>query len=262
MEMIAPEVKVVDLTVGYGAEIVLEDMNLEFKGHGIVQVLGPNGAGKTTLLKSILGLIKPIKGRIYINGVDVTGSPEKAGVHVGYVPQIFSPSTTTYPVTPWELVESSLLLYRKQWPRLLAGRYAKRRVEEVLRLVGLPEEVWDKSIWELSGGQRQRVLIARALVHDPPILVMDEPLVSVDPAGRVGIAVLIGLLSEKKLIITSSHDPMLLLPYTKQIVMLNRRIYIVGKPEEVLTLENARKIYGESAIFVREHVHISDAHIP
>lgn len=262
METRTPEVKTIDLTVGYGVEIILEDMDLEFSGYGVVQVLGPNGAGKTTLLKSILGLIKPVKGRVYINRVDVTGSPEKAGVHVGYVPQMFSPSTTTYPVTPWELVESSLLLYRKRWPRLLAGRDARRRVEEVLGLVGLPEETWDKSIWELSGGQRQRVLIARALVHDPPILVMDEPLASVDPTGRVGIASLIGLLSEKKLVITSSHDPMLLLPYTKHVVMLNRRIYVTGKPEEVLTLENARKIYGESAVFVQEHVHISDAHIP
>ncbi len=260
--MSKPEVIVNDLTVGYGKEVVLEDMNLEFKDHGIVQVLGPNGAGKTTLLKTIIGIIKPFKGKIIVNGEEVTGNPSKAGKHVGYVPQLLTTTTSAYPVTPWELVESSLLMYRRKWPRLIADKNTQTRVREVLRLVGLPEEAWNKSFWELSGGQRQRVLIARALVHDPPILVMDEPLASVDPAGRAEIAALIGTLSSKKLVIVASHDPMLLLPYTKQVVLLNRRVYIVGRPSETLTLENTRKIYGESALFVKEHIHISDAHIP
>lgn len=257
-----PCIRVERLTVGYGKEIILENMDLEFKGYGVVQILGPNGAGKTTLLKTILGLIKPLKGKVYVNRIEVTGKPEKAGPHIGYVPQLFTPSVMTFPVTPWELVESSLLLYRKRWPRILVDINVRKRVEEVLKLVGLPKDTWDKSLWELSGGQRQRVLIARALVHDPPILIMDEPLAAVDPAGRAEIAALIGLLSEKKLVVTSSHDPMLLLQYTKQVVLLNRRIYIAGKPKEVLTLENTRKIYGESVIPVKDHVHISDAHIP
>ncbi len=260
--MSKPEILVNNLTVGYGKEVVLEDMNLEFKDYGIVQVLGPNGAGKTTLLKAIVGIIKPFKGKIIVNGEEVTGNPGKAGRHVGYVPQLLTATAMTYPVTPWELVESSLLMYRKKWPRLIAGTSIRVRVREVLRLVGLPEEAWNKSFWELSGGQRQRVLIARALVHDPPILVMDEPLASVDPAGRAEIAALIGALSSRKLVIVASHDPMLLLPYTKQVVLLNRRLYVVGEPSRVLTLENTRKIYGESALFVKEHIHISDAHIP
>ena len=255
-----PSVRVVELTVGYGDDIVLENLNLEFRGPGLIQILGPNGAGKTTLLKAILGLIKPLRGRVYINGVDVTGSPDKAGSSVGYVPQLFVTGHNPYPVTAWEFIESSLLLHRK-WPRVFATLEEKKRIEYVLEKVGLPREAWHKSLWSLSGGQRQRVLIARALIHDPEILVMDEPLSAVDPAGRVGLAGLIGELAEEKLVIVTSHDPMLLLKYTSMVLLLNRRLYMYGRPEEVLTIENARRIYGEAAIPVREHVHISDAHI-
>ncbi len=255
-----PVIKIVGLTVGYGEEVILENVNLEFRGPGLVQILGPNGAGKTTLLRTILGLIKPLKGRIYINGIDVTGSPGKAGSNIGYVPQLFITGHNPYPVTAWEFVESSLLLH-KRWPRLFITLEDRHRIEYILGRVGLPGEAWHKSLWNLSGGQRQRVLIARALIHDPGILVMDEPLSAVDPAGRAELARLIGELAKEKLVVVTSHDPMLLLKYTNIVVLLNRRLYMYGRPEEVLTLENTRRIYGEAAIPVREHVHISDAHI-
>ncbi len=255
-----PVIKIVELTVGYGNEIILENINLEFRGPGLIQVLGPNGAGKTTLLRTILGLIKPLKGRIYINDVDVTGSPGKAGSNIGYVPQLFITGHNPYPVTAWEFVESSLLLH-KRWPRLFILLKDRKRIEYILERVGLQKDAWHKSLWNLSGGQRQRVLIARALIHDPDILVMDEPLSAVDPAGRAELAKLIGELAREKLVVVTSHDPMLLLKYTSMVVLLNRRLYMYGRPEEILTLENTRKIYGEAAIPVREHIHISDAHI-
>jgi len=250
-----------DITVGYHGTIVLKDLNFIFQGPGLIQILGPNGAGKTTLLKTILGLLKPYKGRIKINGVDVTGRPEKAGTFVGYVPQIFFTNRQNYPVSAWEFVSSTLLLYRKKWPRLFMNKEHEELVKKALRAVKLPYTAWDKSIWELSGGERQRVLIARAIVHDPPILVLDEPLSAVDPAGKYEIAKLIGELSYRKLVIVTSHDPMLLLPYTKLVMLLNKEFYLIGTPEEVLTLDNVRKVYGEAAIYVRDHVHISDSHI-
>lgn len=253
--------KVEELTVGYGDNIVLKDMSFSLEGPGIVQVLGPNGAGKTTLLRTLLGLIKPLYGRVYINGEDVTGCPEKAGGYVGYVPQLLMADKQVFPLTAWEVVENSLLLHKKKWPRLYTTVSYMEKIKNVLEQVGLPRDSWFKSFWKLSGGQRQRVLIARALVHNPDILVMDEPFSSVDPTGRAELVELIANLSREKLVIVSSHDPMLLLKYTRKVILMNRGLYIIGAPDEVLTLENTRKIYGAAAIPVKEHIHICDTHI-
>lgn len=247
-----------ELTAGYDEEIVIEDMSFHLTGPGLVQVLGPNGSGKTTLLKALLGLLKPLRGRVLVNGEDITGRPEEASAYVGYVPQYFAPEQH-YPLTAWELVMGSCLLHCQRWPRLVESRSCRRLVTRALKVVDLPEEEWHKSFWELSGGQRQRALIARALVHDPPILMMDEPLSAVDPLGRAELAEYIGRLAHEKLIIVTSHDPTLLLPYTDRVLLLNRSFYLLGKPEEVLTVENLRKVYGASAVEMREYVHICDA---
>ncbi|RLI09189.1 metal ABC transporter ATP-binding protein [Candidatus Bathyarchaeota archaeon] len=246
------------LTAGYDGEVVISDMDFSLRGPGLVQVLGPNGSGKTTLLKALIGLLRPLRGRVLVNGEDITGRPEEASTYVGYVPQAFAPEQH-YPMTVWELVVGSYVFHRRGWPRLRLDGRCREAVRKALDLVDLPPGTWHRSIWELSGGQRQRALIARALVHDPPILMMDEPLSPVDPLGRVELAKHIGQLAEHKLVIVTSHDPTLLLPYTKTVLLLNRAFYVIGEPSEVLTLENLREVYGEAAIKVEEYIHICDA---
>jgi len=88
---------------------------------------------------------------------------------------------------------------------------------------------------------------------------MDEPLSPVDPVGRYGLAEHIGRLASSKLVLVTSHDPTLFLPYTKAILLLNRSFYIMGEPDEVLTLDNLTKVYGSSAIAIKDHVHICDS---
>ncbi|HDI01923.1 MAG TPA: ATP-binding cassette domain-containing protein, partial [Candidatus Bathyarchaeota archaeon] len=193
-----------DLTVGYDGEAIIDGFSSSFRGPGLVQVLGPNGSGKTTLLRALLGILRPFKGRILVNGEDVTGRPEKAGAFMGYVPQYFVPEQH-YPMTAWELVMNSCFLHVRRWPRLGLGKRCRQLAKRALEVVDLAPEEWHKGFWELSGGQRQRVLIARALVHDPPILVMDEPLSAVDPQGRVELARYIGSLASSKLVIVTSH---------------------------------------------------------
>jgi len=254
------KIVVEDLTAGYGDEPVIENISFELRGPALVQILGPNGAGKTTLLKAILGLLYPMSGRVFINDEEVTGDPEKAGVYVGYLPQLFTTYFSKYPITAWELVESSLLMHKKKWPRLFVGVDDRKRIEEVLSTVGLSREAWKKNFWHLSGGQRQRVLLARALVHDPPILVMDEPFSAVDPAGRIDLVQVIAKLSETKLILSTCHDPELLLPYTDTIILLNRKLFKIGKPQDLLKIEEMKKIYGEAAILMQDHIHICDFH--
>ncbi|MEM3142640.1 MAG: ATP-binding cassette domain-containing protein, partial [Zestosphaera sp.] len=178
-----------DLTIGYAKPIV-DGINAVFREKTLTQIIGANGSGKTTLIKTLVGILKPLKGSIFLYEEDVTGSPERIGRYVGYVPQIFTPSYFPYPVSVEELIESSYLLYRRKWPRTLSSSDVKKRVEEVLDLVELDKSVKNKSFWELSGGQRQRVLIARALIHEPKILILDEPFSSVDPAGRVSLALM------------------------------------------------------------------------
>ncbi len=252
-------IEIDNITVRFGYEEILSNLTLKLKGPSLIQIIGPNGAGKTTLLKAILGLIKPVSGRIIINGIDITAKPDKVGNLVGYVPQLM-PLDSHIPVTAWELVLNSLLLHRRRFPRILAKKDETERVKKTLEIVDVPQDRWHKPFFELSGGERQRVLLARALVYDPQILLLDEPLSAVDPLGKVELAGIIGELAESKLILVTSHDPILLLPYTDQIILLNRSYYVIGKPEEILTVDVLKNVYGESAILLEEHVHISDEH--
>lgn len=245
-----PSIRLDNVTVEYDGERVLENIKFSYTGPGLIQVLGPNGAGKTTLLKTILGLVKPVMGKVYVCGEDVTGSPGRAGALCGYVPQAqVQKEVNMYPISVEEMLRVEL-------------RLRKRSVESlknIIEVVGLRESILEKNFWELSGGEKQRVLIARALLHNPKILLLDEPLSPIDPPGRASIARLIGELSREKLVIVTSHDPIILLEYTDRIMLLNKRIYYIGAPEEVLCENTLREVYGEAAVVVEgRHIHISD----
>ncbi|MCE4599165.1 MAG: metal ABC transporter ATP-binding protein [Desulfurococcales archaeon] len=234
-----------ELTVAYNHKTAIEDVEFRLESPGLIQIIGPNGAGKTTLLKAILGLVRPIKGEVLVDGLNVTGSPGKIGKFAGYLPQNPHISMLS-PITVWELVEGGLLM-RMQWPRRRT-RLVADMVEKTLINVGLDKALWDKRLWELSGGQRQRAFLARAIVHDPIILVLDEPLAAVDPKGRSEIASLIGKLARERLVIVAVHEPQLLLPYTKEIILIDRRVVARGRPSEVLREELLARVYGGSII--------------
>jgi len=254
-----PSIVLDKVTVAYpNTPPVFNSLSLKLEGPGLIQVLGPNGSGKSTLLKTMLGLLKPLEGRVFMEGVDVTGNPSKAGRLAGYVPQL-EPTEKHYPLTLWELIETECLLRCKPWPRT-SSSYVKRRVERALEAVRIPRSLWHRRLNELSGGQLQRGLIARSFIHDPRILLMDEPLSSVDPAGKTELSQLIGKLSTSKLVIVTSHDPMMLLEYTRQVILISHGTITVGRPEEVFKPEILGKVYGESIIYVEKHYHIPDEH--
>ncbi len=257
VETPSPSLRVEDLTVAYDGHVVLKEINLSYAGKGLILVLGPNGSGKTTLLKTIAGMIRPLSGRVVINGLDVTGNPDSAGRMIGYVPQLIS-SEKGHPITVGEMLEYEAKFYHRRWPRLI-GKIERSLIENVMDMVGLDRSLWNKSFWDLSGGQKQRVLIARALLKKPPLLLMDEPLSSIDPKGRGEVSKLIGQLSRKSLIIVTSHDPVLLIKYTDRILLLGEGFYAYGKPEEILCMDVLEKVYGESAVRISDtHVHIAD----
>ncbi|MDM7274660.1 MAG: metal ABC transporter ATP-binding protein [Thermoprotei archaeon] len=243
-------VRVESVHVYYGPVKALEDVSLELGGPGIVQVLGPNGAGKSTLFKVIAGIIRPSLGRVYINGVEVTGNPGVTGRFVAYMPQSNEPPKWST-LTVWEYVETAASIKTLKWPRL---RPLKVRdvVEKCLNTVGLPKSLWGVRLSELSGGSYQRAILARTLIGGASAILLDEPLASVDPEGRVSLAEILASLAREKLIVVSSHDPHPLLEYTKLVILLNRRLIAMGDADSVLRAYTPQALYPR---WVAEHGH-------
>ncbi len=223
--------------------------------------MGPNGAGKTTFLKTLIGFIKPHTGSIYVNKIDVTGNSELAGVFMDYVPQLTGfTSTTGFPITVWEFIEFSLVMHLKKMKLKMDKSEMQKTIREALNIVGIDKSLWHKSIWRLSGGEKQRLFIARALVNNQPIILLDEPLSSIDPEGRMDITNIVSNLKKDKIIIITCHDPEIFLPISDNVVLFGKGIYYIGKHKETFNINILERIYGKSAIKLKDHIHIYDHH--
>ncbi len=251
------ELEVRDLTVAYGDAPAISGVSFRVKGPALVAVLGPNGAGKTTLMKAILGLIRPVRGRVIYDGEDVTGKPWLIGRRASYVPQR-PPTGRFVPFTPWELVCTALLVRRSRWPRVKCPYTGI--VEEALETVGLPREAWHRRLSELSGGMLMRSYIARSIALGSELVLMDEPFAPVDPAGRLSLAKLVAGMAMEKLVLVSLHDYMIFHGRIDYILLLNRRLAAFGRPEDVLKPEILQRVYGGLIVEVERHLHIVDWH--
>ncbi len=184
-----------NVALGYDSTPVVEGVNLALYPRSLVGLAGPNGSGKTTLFRTILGLLSPVSGTVSRN------CPLS---NFGYVPQSAA-LDPQFPLSTSEVVEMGA--YGRLRPYRFFPTKEKERVREVLRQIGLPQ-LAQRSFFSLSGGQKQRILIARALMVDPKILILDEPLSGVDEESRRSISdVLHKLTREKGLaVFFSSHD--------------------------------------------------------
>ena len=179
------------------------DVNLKVGYGEFILITGPNGAGKTTLLETIIGLLKPCKGRVVVFGKDVSKNAYHLRKLIGYVPQDFIRKPEE-PFLVREVVALALACYKGTLEDLTSRDW--ERVHSVLRLMGI-EDLAYKPIGRLSGGQQQKVMIARAIVRDPKLLLLDEPFSNLDPESRVYIANLLSKLNEKGVtVIMVSHD--------------------------------------------------------
>jgi len=234
------EVEVEDLSFSFGERIALEDVSFRLESPFFCVVMGPNGAGKTTLLKLMLGLLKPMKGYIKIYGHDPIKEPRAVKEMLGYVPQIINVDFHV-PVTVEEVVAMGAL--SKLPPPRIMSVNLRARVDRALRLVGIEDPT--TLFMELSGGQRQRALIARALVRDSKLLLLDEPFSMLDFDMRCEIAKLLHDL-HKNLgidVFLVAHELSPCIEFEPTVILLNKRIYAIGRAEEVLRIENLRRAY-------------------
>lgn len=195
---------------------ILEDINLVLEENEFLGIIGPNGSGKTTLLKVLVGLIKPDSGTVLVAGKTI----DKSKREVGYVPQ-FNTFDNQYPISVYEVVRMGLL--RDLGVLISSEKKQRDKISVALNQVGL-QDFTERNINELSGGEIQRVLIARALVNEPKLLLLDEPTASVDSIHGQNFYELLNELNSSITIILVSHDIGAVSSYVKKIACLNKTL--------------------------------------
>ena len=183
--------QIIDLTKKFGEQTALDNINLNIKKNEIVGLLGPNGAGKSTLMKSITGVLKIETGQILFQGRDISQFPIESKKNIGFLPE----NNPLYQD-----------MFVKEYLNFVANihKISSKRVDEVIDLVGITPEK-SKKISQLSKGYKQRVGLAQAIIHQPDLLILDEPTNGLDPNQIIEIRNLIKEISHEKTIILSTH---------------------------------------------------------
>ena len=232
-----PAVEVHDLTVAYRTQPVLWDIDVDLPEGRLIAIVGPNGAGKSTLLKAILGLVRPLTGR-----VEVFGAPyAQRRSWVGYVPQRESVDWD-FPTSALDVVTMGLY-GRIGWLRRPAREHRELALS-CLEKVGIPH-LAARQISQLSGGQQQRVFLARALAQDARLYLMDEPFAGVDATTeRAILALLEELRTAGRTVVAVHHDLQTVAEYFDEVVLLNLRLVASGPVEDTFTSANLQRTYG------------------
>jgi len=232
-----------NLTVDYQGVKALDNVSFTVNDNDFLGIIGPNGAGKTTLFACMLGILNNYKGEINFFGQDVKKS-RKYLKEIGYVPQkpIFEKN---FPATVTEIV------------RLGIKNGSEKQVDEVLQQVWI-HELGHRRIGELSGGQQQRVFIAKALIGNPKILILDEPVTGIDTQSKeLFYSILRDLNKNQKItIIWSSHDLDAVNKLANKVACLNRTLFFHGISHEFFDNEELLKQYSETSMQQHMHDHI------
>lgn len=212
-----PIVEIKNVWFSYNGQTVLEDISLNIRQRDFIAMIGPNGGGKTTLLKLILGLLKPDRGTVWILG----NPTEKASHHIGYVPQNVHVNRS-FPITALDVVQMGRREPKKR--RARSSTQDRREALEVLEQMEVAAYASSK-MSELSGGQCQRVFIARALMTQPKLLLLDEPTASIDARGQAEFYKMLKALNNNIPILVVSHDLVAISTHVKSVACLNKRLH-------------------------------------
>lgn len=228
----------------YSGDLVLDNISFSINEGDLLGMIGPNGAGKTTLFSCMLGLLGGYAGTIKIFGEDIK-KDSKALESIGYIPQRKTVERN-FPATVDEIVSLGIT----------SGKISKDKITSALDTVGLLEQR-DRRVGELSGGQQQRVLIAKALVNDPKLLILDEPATGIDlETQNKFYALLKKLNQEKKItIIWASHDLDAVNRIASSVACINRSMFFHGKTHEFFENPDLLKAYSESSMQAHMHMH-------
>ncbi len=226
-----------DIVYRQGGDVVVDHVSLRIHAGEIVTVIGPNGGGKSTLMRIVLGILVPHEGHLW----------RRAGLRIGYAPQFWMPDAT-------------LPLSVRRF--LLLGRHGRRdHIGAVAGDVGI-SDLLGRPLQKLSGGQRQRVLLGRALMGNPDLLVLDEPLQNVDVSGQAALYKLIADLRRRKGfgVLMVSHDLHLVMAESDTVLCMNRHICCQGRPEAVSASPEYGALFGFGAdhhlgLYAHHHDH-------
>ncbi|MBR3476091.1 MAG: ABC transporter ATP-binding protein [Candidatus Methanomethylophilaceae archaeon] len=253
------ELKIKDVSFSYSSVPVLHDVSFELGGNELVSILGPNGVGKSTLIHCINKILAPTSGAVLIDGKDVSEIKLKElAKQIGYVPYSANDSF------PLSVIDTVMI---GRHPHSKWGTLDKDLdiVYDTLRMLGISHLAM-RPFNELSAGQHQKVMLARGLVQEPEILLLDEPTSNLDVRHQLDVTKMLKRLSREKniLILMISHDINIAAKYSDKIILMHKgSVFDMGEPNKVITAENLRTVYGVTAEITKDddapHVILKDA---